>query len=819
MKKTPVLLVILIFLYFFQDINAQVLIPKSSITGKCYAGNKITKVYIPPPKGFKERLASKGGGTINVSYTGFTTQGQAAVAYAISILESMLPADTRIFVKMSWAKISDAGVLANSSITGFAGGWAIDALDPYAFYPVAVAEKIAGKSLNDDLEADIELTVNSSINWYLGTDGNTPVNRYDLVTVVIHELCHGLGIFDSFDVQGSLGTYGIGPVPLVYDTFVETLGGKRLTDTLSFTRNSTALASELTGGQLYFGGPLAKRYLNGVRPRLYAPSTWDPGSSVSHLDELRTSEENALMTPFIDFGEAIHNPGGLTFSILGDIGWINTKITPSGQKDTEQHLTSLQIDASIKSDTTYNKNLVGLVYSFDGFTTSDSLLMIPQAANDNYSRTILIPGYNIRLDYYLYAIDNFSRIYRSPSLAENGPYSVFIGIDTVKPVITHTPNKYYFERIDSIPFEATVTDNLGIDTVYVEYNINNGPSRFFGLSASDDDRFIRTYDVRPESLQGGDLFNYRIVAVDKSAAGNTRRSPSTGFYTLSIESLEPVLTQYSTDFSDAAPDFFNSGFSITRPSGFSSPSLNSDHPYISPDKDNTNLNFSSVLRHPIIFNQSGMVISFKELVLVEPGEDGSVFGFSDFYDYVIVEASKNFGRDWFPLADGYDSRIVPDWATDFFSMTDGMNSTFIGQESLMALHTIYPRLSENISPGDSLLIRFRLFSDPYANGWGWVVDDLSIVPLVDKVDEIPSEDMIIYPNPGNGHLTIVSENRTNFKPIGIMVYSPTGQCIINNRVNPDDKITLDLSGYPSGFYFILLKSDSGIKTFKYSLIK
>jgi hypothetical protein len=444
MKKTPVLLVILLILFFFRDIEAQVLITKSPVTKKCYAGNKITKVYIPPPKGFKERLESKAGGTITVSYTGFTTQSQAAVAFAVGILESMLPADTRIFVKVSWAKISDAGVLANSSITGFAGGWAIDALDPYAVYPVAVAEKIAGKSLNEDFEADIELTINSSVNWYLGTDGNTPVNRYDLVTVVIHELCHGLGFFDSMDVQNSVGTYGIGSIPLIYDTFVETLAGKRLTDTLSFLRNSTALAAELTGGQLYFGGPLAKRYLNGVRPRLYAPSTWDPGSSVSHLDELRTSEENALMTPFIDFGEAIHNPGGLTFSILGDVGWINTRITPSEQKDTEEHLTNLQINASIKSDTLYNKNLVGLVYSFDGFTTADSLIMIQQGAGNSYTRTISIPGYNVRLQYYLYATDYFSRVYRTPSLAEKGAYSVFIGTDTVKPVITHTPNNIYY---------------------------------------------------------------------------------------------------------------------------------------------------------------------------------------------------------------------------------------------------------------------------------------------------------------------------------------------------------------------------------------
>ena len=66
-------------------------------------------------------------------------------------------------------------------------------MNPRVFYPVALAEKIAGKSLNTDLEGDLVLTINSSVNWYMGTDGQTPKTKYDLVTVVLHEVCHGLG--------------------------------------------------------------------------------------------------------------------------------------------------------------------------------------------------------------------------------------------------------------------------------------------------------------------------------------------------------------------------------------------------------------------------------------------------------------------------------------------------------------------------------------------------------------------------------------------------------------------------------------------------
>ena len=86
-----------------------------------------------------------------------------------------------------------------------------------------------------------------------------------------------------------------------------------------------------------------------------------------------------------------------------------------------------------------------------------------------------------------------------------------------------------------------------------------------------------------------------------------------------------------------------------RPVGFTKYGLNSKHPYESPEDNDKTIEYTSMLRHPLKFNESGLIISFNEIVLVEPGEDGSLFGSDDFYDYVIVEGSKNFGKtgsDW-----------------------------------------------------------------------------------------------------------------------------------------------------------------------------
>jgi hypothetical protein len=260
MRKLFLLISAALFFGSALPLTAQKLKLNSTITGVCYAGNKVNRIYIPPPPEFFRKSGSKSGGSITVYYTGFTEQAQIAVEYAIKILEKMLPADTKITLLASWEKISTSGVLGNSSITGYVKGSEINALNPNAYYPVALAEKIAGRSLNEDQEGDLTLRINNTIVWYLGTDGNTPSSRYDLVTVVLHEICHGLGFFDSMDTDSNLGWYGFDSFPMIYDTFVENFDGKRLTDTLQFTNYSSGLADEYVGGHLYFNGPLLRNF-------------------------------------------------------------------------------------------------------------------------------------------------------------------------------------------------------------------------------------------------------------------------------------------------------------------------------------------------------------------------------------------------------------------------------------------------------------------------------------------------------------------------------------------------------------------------------
>jgi hypothetical protein len=197
-------------------------------------------------------------------------------------------------------------------------------------YADALAEATCGCELGGSQRPDIVANFNSAFSrWYLGTDGNPPANRYDFVTVVLHELGHGLGFLSSFGVSGSHGywgfTDGVDLYPLRYDRH-EYSGSRdaanRLIDRRKYPNPSAALKVELTDGSVFFGGPGVVA-VHGGRARLWAPGSWNTGSSNSHFDEnaFPPGTIDALMTPFLDPREVIHEPGALTLALFRDIGW------------------------------------------------------------------------------------------------------------------------------------------------------------------------------------------------------------------------------------------------------------------------------------------------------------------------------------------------------------------------------------------------------------------------------------------------------------------------------------------------------------------
>ncbi len=271
--------------------------------------------FVPPHEGFE--YGQSRDAVISVTYNGFSASAQNAFQYAVDIWASYLESSVPITITANWQNIG-------GTVLGFAGAndYEINfsgAPFPNTWYPAALANKLAGTDLNPGT-SDISCTFNSSTNWYLGTNGNTPSGQYDFVSVVLHELGHGLGSIGGSSESNGVGTYGFSGTPVIWDRFIENNSAQNLT---TFGSPSTALGGQLRGNNLHWDGEFGVSELNGVRPRIYAPSTWDDGSSYSHLNESSYGfgNENSLMTPFIGAAEAIHDPGPAMLGMFEDMGW------------------------------------------------------------------------------------------------------------------------------------------------------------------------------------------------------------------------------------------------------------------------------------------------------------------------------------------------------------------------------------------------------------------------------------------------------------------------------------------------------------------
>lgn len=303
-------------------------------------------VYFAPPHSISDPLATRTA-TFNVTYTA-TDAGEPwpagamnAFDYAMSIWATHIDSPITIEVDASWDDLGGCNLMsgvtlgaASPSLGGTVSGTPI----PNTVYPIALLNALYNSDLAPG-SSDITSLFNRDCDdpgsdlWYFGTDGATPSGKIDFVSVVLHELGHGLGFTgsasyddgtDTAECNGSAGGGCLNSPPYVYDRFVVDASseGTSLLDTDTYPNNSAALGTILTGGSLHFDGTAAAFANGSALPPLYSPGSWQPGSSYAHLDESSyNGSPHALMTPALSTQEANHSPGAITCGLFQDMGW------------------------------------------------------------------------------------------------------------------------------------------------------------------------------------------------------------------------------------------------------------------------------------------------------------------------------------------------------------------------------------------------------------------------------------------------------------------------------------------------------------------
>lgn len=708
--------------------------PKGAV---CYAStvNEFTTINAPNRPNANAKV---GGANIEVTYDGFTTQAKAAFEAAVQIWEGILESPVTIKVYAQWEPLGP-GVLGSAGpnlyIANFDGAPKKDVL-----YPVAVAEKIAGVDLNDPNDYDIVASFNSTNSqWHYGLTGsNPPADTYDLLSIVLHEIGHGLGITHGYAVQGTVGYIPdyFGGRPVVYETNIVNSSGNNMVN--DFTPPSTALKTLMTNS-LLFSSPLVRSVNSNNNATLYAPATYSAGSSIAHVDEnaYPAGNANSLMTPFIGSAERILDPGPIVKNILNEIGWTVTTLEHEPLRGTEDTSGPYHVVATVENSNGYDAGSITLNYKTTGSFTE--VEMTP-TGNDNEFEGDIPGGSAGTYSYYLSVVDDDNRTFTNPgsiikpgSAPQQGVFAFEVGPDTKAPVINHTPKEFITTKAD-LDLQAIVSDNIGVDNVKVEWKLNDvdQPDQFMALVPDTDSTYAVVIVLT--DLQADDKIEYRIRAEDSSVAGNVSFKPSEStYYEVNVVGLGDTQDSYTNDFNAlSADDFFGDGFTVSKPSGFDDGAIHSDHPYTAGGAEGASVELIYNLKIPIRIadDAADATMKFDEIVLVEPGENGIAWPAEDFFDYVVVEGSVDGGVNWVAVADGYDSRLNTDWLNRWNSSISQNNSTATGIPSLYHTHTF--NLHDKFQPGDEVAFRFRLFSDPFSFGWGWSIDNLRI-----QIDDTP----------------------------------------------------------------------------------
>ena len=311
---TGLLFVLLASLLFIPQAEALPLVAPSTVWGHTYAAPASDVLSVPATQSANLEKRSK----FVVDYKNFPEWAKNQVQIAIDLWAVNFDSKVPVNVEATWSRSSSADILGSARPDRYYAKFA-GAPDSSLWYPSALANAIAGKDLDVE-NPEIIIQINSEAEWDLDGLGKPTRFEYDLKSVMIHELAHGLGFLSTstylFDrTKGQ--NVGILTQPTPFDAYLQTEDGNRLADLPS---PSVELGQALIR-KLVWSGPEGIKANNGIKPLLYTPSTYDAGSSVSHLDEDAFPNTGAdyVITPSMAAGEVFNELGPVLLAMMKDL--------------------------------------------------------------------------------------------------------------------------------------------------------------------------------------------------------------------------------------------------------------------------------------------------------------------------------------------------------------------------------------------------------------------------------------------------------------------------------------------------------------------
>lgn len=271
-----------------------------------------------------------------------STLGQArrnAFEHAASLLEQKLPGQNTIRVEVSFGFFEDEATVAKTYMRKPVSFGPEELL--HIAYPPALAEKIAGRALIDESAAHFIVKFSRHLDFYYGFHGEAPPFSIDFAAIAVHEIIHGLGFHSSLNEDGSFPSATLDVTGGTQSFSLDVPEWQRIYDVQMYSEEDGEFIVDLEpqdreraitsdtgllwdgtarpGGEnsCSYGQRMAELKSGGVapdgKPRLYAPPTFEEGSSITHV---HTDAEDIMeyLYPYpLDMD--------LSLAMLKDMGW------------------------------------------------------------------------------------------------------------------------------------------------------------------------------------------------------------------------------------------------------------------------------------------------------------------------------------------------------------------------------------------------------------------------------------------------------------------------------------------------------------------
>jgi len=469
-----------------------------------------------------------GGSFVNRIVSTFTTNG--GVSWSTVAPVSPVPSsghhhqgcDVRVGpngeVYVVWANCTTNGQNSTEDSLGFAksldGGvtWAVSTNSANNMNGIRAASLFNGIRANGFPRIDVDRSGGVRNGWiFVATAEKTVAPATDVSDVILHKSTNGGTTWTSSRVnQDAAGNGKYQYMPAVR---VDEYGGVNIVyyDTRNIPTNDSAqiyVARSIDGGSTWSEilvsdhkfKPKPITGLAGGYQGDYIGITSGNGKIWPYWAEDITGAYQAW-TSSIDIGPSIvHTPLSNTEILTGNYA-VNCVITPAGSG--------------------INPSKTKLYWSRNNVLITDSLLMT-NTSGTNWTANIPANGTSATYRYYIKTSDSLSRIATAPSGAPAVLNSFIASVDNVKPVIVHTALTNQAKPYWPSTVSATVTDNLGLDSVWVKWYKNTpSPIKQFKLINGGGSSFSAAFNSLNSDVALNDSIFYRIFAKDNSLAHNS----------------------------------------------------------------------------------------------------------------------------------------------------------------------------------------------------------------------------------------------------------------------------------------------------------